>query len=53
MTSPKALSDLDAKLAEWRAAGIKVVTPARDIPGLFELAFIEDAWGRVEVLQRP
>jgi len=46
--------DLDAKMKEFEAAGIKVVTPARDVPGLFKLAFIEDPWGtRIEVVQDP
>src|SRR5215212_1951111 len=45
-------ADLDAKMKEFEAAGIKVVTPARDVPGLFKLGFIEDPWGtRIEVVQ--
>jgi lactoylglutathione lyase len=44
--------DLDAKMKELEAAGVKVVTPARDVPGLFKLAFVEDPWGtRIEVVQ--
>ena len=44
--------DLDAKMKEFEAAGIKVTTPARDVPGLFKLAFVEDPWGtRIEVVQ--
>ena len=44
--------DLDAKMKEWEAAGIKIVTPVRDVPGLFKLAFIEDPWGaRIEAVQ--
>src|SRR5947207_2319603 len=36
------------------AAGGKVVTPARDVQGLFKLAFVEDPWGtRIEVVQDP
>lgn len=47
-------SDLDAKMKEFQAAGIKVVTPMREVPGLFKLAFIEDPWGtRIEVVQDP
>ena len=47
-------ADLDAKMKEWEAAGIKVVTPMRDVPGLFKLAFLEDPWGtRIEVVQDP
>ncbi len=44
--------DLDAKMKEFEAAGIKIVTPARDVPGLFKLGFVEDPWGtRIEVVQ--
>lgn len=43
---------LDLKLAELEAAGAKVTSPARDVEGLFRLAFIEDPWGvRVELVQ--
>jgi len=46
--------DLDAKMKEFEAAGIKIVTPMRDAPGLFKLAFVEDPWGtRIEVVQDP
>jgi predicted enzyme related to lactoylglutathione lyase/catechol 2,3-dioxygenase-like lactoylglutathione lyase family enzyme len=46
--------DLDAKMKELQAAGIKIVTPIHEEPGLFRCAFIEDAWGaRIEVLQDP
>jgi catechol 2,3-dioxygenase-like lactoylglutathione lyase family enzyme len=45
-------ADLDAKMKEFEAAGIKVVTPVRDVPGLFKLGFVEDPWGtRIEVVQ--
>src|SRR5882672_3576256 len=45
-------ADLDAKMKEFEAAGIKVVSPVRDVPGLFKLGFIEDPWGtRIEVVQ--
>jgi catechol 2,3-dioxygenase-like lactoylglutathione lyase family enzyme len=47
-------ADLDAKMKEFEAAGIKIVTPAREAPGLFKLAFVEDPWGtRIEVVQDP
>src|SRR5689334_20521826 len=46
--------DLDAKMKEFEAAGIKIVTPAREVAGLFKLAFVEDPWGtRIEVVQDP
>src|ERR1700692_1903 len=47
-------ADLDAKMKEFEAAGIKIVTPTRVVPGLFKLAFVEDPWGtRIEVVQDP
>jgi catechol 2,3-dioxygenase-like lactoylglutathione lyase family enzyme len=47
-------ADLDAKMKELEAAGVKVVTPVRDVAGLFKLAFIEDPWGtRIELVQDP
>src|SRR3954447_10931628 len=48
------VADLDAKMKELEAAGVKVTTPMRDVPGLFKLAFVEDPWGtRIEVVQDP
>ena len=48
------VADLDAKMKEWEAAGIKVTSPVRDVPKLFKLAFLEDPWGtRIEVVQDP
>jgi catechol 2,3-dioxygenase-like lactoylglutathione lyase family enzyme len=48
------VANLDAKMKEFEAAGVKIVTPARDVQGLFKLAFIEDPWGtRIEVVQDP
>jgi predicted enzyme related to lactoylglutathione lyase len=35
-------ADVDAKMKEFEAAGIKVVTPVREVPGLFKLGFVED-----------
>ena len=47
-------ANLDEKMKEFQAAGIKIVTPVRDVPGLFKLGFIEDPWGtKIEVLQDP
>lgn len=46
--------DLDAAMKRFEAAGVRVVTPTREIPGLFKLAFIEDPWGsKIEVVQDP
>lgn len=48
------VADLDAKMKDWEAAGIKVTAPVRDVPKLFKLAFLEDPWGtRLEVVQDP
>jgi catechol 2,3-dioxygenase-like lactoylglutathione lyase family enzyme len=47
-------ADLDAKMKELDAAGVKIVTPVRDVTGLFKLGFVEDPWGtRIEVVQDP
>jgi catechol 2,3-dioxygenase-like lactoylglutathione lyase family enzyme len=48
------VTDLDAKIKELQAAGVKIVTPPRDVQGLFKIAFVEDPWGtRIEVVQDP
>jgi len=45
-------ADLDAKVKELEAAGVKIVTPVRDVPNLFKLGFVEDPWGtKIEVVQ--
>jgi catechol 2,3-dioxygenase-like lactoylglutathione lyase family enzyme len=47
-------ADLDAKMKELEAAGVKVVTPVRDVANLFKLGFVEDPWGtKIEVVQDP
>src|SRR3989442_102462 len=47
-------ADLDAKMKELETAGVKVVTPVREVAGLFKLGFVEDPWGtRIEVVQDP
>ena len=47
-------ADLDAKMKEFEANGVKIVTPVRDVPGLFKLGFVEDPWGtKIEVVQDP
>ncbi len=44
--------DLAAKMRAFQAAGVKITTPAREVPGLFKLGFIEDPWGtRIEVVE--
>jgi catechol 2,3-dioxygenase-like lactoylglutathione lyase family enzyme len=46
------VADLDAKVKELEAAGVKVVSPVREVQGLFKMAFVEDPWGtRIEVVQ--
>jgi len=48
------VADLDATVRALAADGAKVVTPAREVPGVFKLAFVEDPWGvRLEVVQDP
>jgi catechol 2,3-dioxygenase-like lactoylglutathione lyase family enzyme len=48
------VADLDATMKTLEAAGIKVTSPVRDVPGLFKLAFVEDPWGtRIEVVEDP
>ena len=47
-------ANLDAKMKELEAAGVKIVQPVRDVEGLFKLGFVEDPWGtRIEVVQDP
>lgn len=46
--------DIDAKFREFAANGVKIVTPVRDLPGIFKIGFVEDPWGtRIEVVQDP
>jgi lactoylglutathione lyase len=46
------VADLDATMRELEAGGVKIVSPAREVAGLFKLAFVEDPWGtRIEVVQ--
>jgi catechol 2,3-dioxygenase-like lactoylglutathione lyase family enzyme len=48
------VADLDATMTQLAGSGVKVTTPARDVPGLFKIAFVEDPWGtRIEVVQDP
>jgi len=46
--------DVDAKIREFQAAGIKIVEPVRQVPGLVKVAAVEDPWGtRILVVQDP
>jgi len=48
------VADLDVTVRNLVADGAKLVTPAREVAGLFKLAFVEDPWGvRIEVVQDP
>ena len=48
------VADVDSKMKELEAAGVKIVSPVRDVPGLFKLGFVEDPWGtRIEIVQDP
>ena len=48
------VADLDATLKQFADGGVKITTPARDVAGLFKIAFVEDPWGtRIEVVQDP
>jgi catechol 2,3-dioxygenase-like lactoylglutathione lyase family enzyme len=47
-------SDLDAKVAALQAAGVKVVSQVKELPGLWKQATVEDPWGtRLELVQDP
>jgi hypothetical protein len=41
-------------MKEFEAADVKIVTPVRELKGVFKIAFVEDPWGtRIEVVQDP
>ena len=47
------VTDVEAKMKELEAAGATVVTPARDVAGLFRSGFVE-MWGtKIEILSDP
>ncbi len=47
------VTDVEAKMRELEAAGATVIAPAREVPGLFKLGFVE-MWGtKLEILQDP
>ena len=44
--------DLGAKMRSYEAAGVKILSPMREVDGLFKLAFVEDPWGtKIEVVE--
>jgi len=46
--------DVDAKMKEFQAAGIKIVSPVSEIPNLYKAGMIEDPWGtRIQIVQDP
>jgi catechol 2,3-dioxygenase-like lactoylglutathione lyase family enzyme len=45
-------TDLTTKMKQLESAGVKILNPMRDAPGLFKLAFIEDPWGtKIELVE--
>jgi catechol 2,3-dioxygenase-like lactoylglutathione lyase family enzyme len=48
------VTGLDRTMSALQAAGAKVLTPPRDVPGLFRIGFIEDPWGvKIELVEDP
>src|SRR5436309_13702775 len=48
------VADLDAKMKELEAAGVKITQPVRDVAGLFKLAFVAAPWGTpIQVVRDP
>ena len=46
--------DVDAKMRQLRAAGIKIVSPVSELPGLYKAGMIEDPWGtRIQIVEDP
>jgi catechol 2,3-dioxygenase-like lactoylglutathione lyase family enzyme len=46
-------TDLEAKMGEFQAEGIKIIAPSRSL-GQIKFGFIEDPWGtKIEVMQDP
>jgi len=43
-------ADLDAKMQALGAAGVKIVGPVEEVPGLWKQAVVEDPWGTKLVL---
>ena len=48
------VANLDATIGALTAAGVKIVEPITDTPGLYKHAMIEDPWGtRIQLVQDP
>jgi len=47
-------SDLEAKMALFKKAGIKILQEPKQVADLFSYGFVEDPWGtKIEVMQDP
>lgn len=47
-------ADIDSKMREFEAAGIKIVAPVHEVEGLYKAGVIEDPWGtKIQVVQDP
>ncbi|MBI4887918.1 MAG: VOC family protein [Acidobacteria bacterium] len=47
-------ADLDATVRALQAAGVKIVRPVEEVPGLWKRAVVEDPWGAtLELVQDP
>jgi lactoylglutathione lyase len=45
------VADIDAKMREIQAAGVRIATPVERVPGVGRRAFVEDPWGvRIEII---
>jgi catechol 2,3-dioxygenase-like lactoylglutathione lyase family enzyme len=48
------VKDVRAIVGTLQADGIKIVTPVRTLPGLYDEAVVEDPWGtRIDIVQDP
>ena len=48
------VADLDATMKALAGAGIKVIEPVKNTPGLYKSALVEDPWGtRIQLVQDP
>ena len=46
------VDDLAAAMRLFQELGVRIIQPARDLPGLYKSAIVEDPWGtRIEIVQ--